>query len=335
MALKFSIVTACLNRRSLIGDSIDSVLAQNYPEVEHIIVDGGSTDGTLDLLNRYPHLQVVSEPDRNLFEAWNKGIALATGDVIGILNSDDFYADEVFVAVAAILSETPEIEIVTGGARQFSENDDGSWTVIHDYTESPGPQIDLKRLSVWAPIINARFIRTTLHQQLGTFDVHYDLGSDADFCLRLALVQPRAAYLERCIYYYRTHPGSLSMDKNQRYFLNGLDGTLKVAEDHLASGRLSNQNRKYLSWRHSQRATTGVLSCFVQGQFGAALAFFRRGLRWNKAMPLALIEEAFRILRYKLRKPFRSGPLIIHDPPISHLRTGADRALTQTTTANC
>lgn len=334
MGPKFSIVTACLNRRSLIRDAINSVLAQNYPEVEHIIVDGGSTDGTLDLLDRYPHLQVISEPDRNLFEAWNKGIARATGDVIGILNSDDFYADEVFVDVAAILSENPEIELVTGGARQFSENGDGSWTVIRDYTESPGPRIDLERLSVWAPIINARFIRTTLHQQLGSFDIHYDPGSDADFCLRLALARPRAAYLERCIYYYRTHPGSLSMDKNQRHFLKGLDGTLKVVEDHLAGGRLSNQNQNLLSWRHSQRATTGVLNCFVQGRFGAALAFFRRGLRWSRAMPLALLEEVFRILHHQLQKPFQSGPLIIHDPPISHLRAGADRALAQTTTAS-
>ena len=69
VCMKFSIITACLNRREFIGAAIESVLAQNYPEFEHWIIDGGSSDGTLEVLNRYPHLKVLSEPDRGVYDA--------------------------------------------------------------------------------------------------------------------------------------------------------------------------------------------------------------------------------------------------------------------------
>src|SRR5271156_6128755 len=94
--MKISIITATLNRREFIGAAIESVLAQNYPEFEHWIIDGGSSDGTLDVLKRYPHLNVLSEPDRGVYDAWNKGIVRATGVVLGFLNSDDQYAPGTF-----------------------------------------------------------------------------------------------------------------------------------------------------------------------------------------------------------------------------------------------
>ena len=77
------------DRAGTVGRAIESVLAQNHPAVEHIIVDGGSTDGTQEVLARYSHLRVLSGPDRNLYDAINKGVRLARGEVVGLLNSDD------------------------------------------------------------------------------------------------------------------------------------------------------------------------------------------------------------------------------------------------------
>src|SRR5271154_255630 len=102
--MKISIITASLNRKEFIGAAIDSVLAQNYPDFEHWIIDGGSSDGTLEFLERYPHVKVLSESDRGVFDAWNKGVDRAEGDLIAILNSDDVYPSGVFHSCARLLA---------------------------------------------------------------------------------------------------------------------------------------------------------------------------------------------------------------------------------------
>ena len=96
MSSKISVITVCFNSEATIRDTIKSVLAQDYPNVEYIIVDGASTDGTMDIVREYRDRidVVISEPDKGIYDAMNKGIRAATGDVVGLLNSDDFYADE-------------------------------------------------------------------------------------------------------------------------------------------------------------------------------------------------------------------------------------------------
>src|SRR3990172_11116719 len=110
---KFSIVTTSLNQAGFIDANIGSVLAQQYPDAEHIVVDGGSTDGTLDILKRYPHLRCTSGPDRGQSQAFNKGLAMATGEVVGWLNSDDTYEPGVFRLVAEQFRD-PDIHVVYG-----------------------------------------------------------------------------------------------------------------------------------------------------------------------------------------------------------------------------
>ncbi|MDR1377034.1 MAG: glycosyltransferase, partial [Synergistaceae bacterium] len=90
----FSIVTVCLNAAPTLEQALKSVLAQPYPHLEYIVIDGGSTDGTLRILDKYKDrlTRVISEPDGGIYDAFNKGIALATGDIVGLLNADDQYA---------------------------------------------------------------------------------------------------------------------------------------------------------------------------------------------------------------------------------------------------
>jgi len=106
---KISVVTVSYNQGSFIRQNIESVLQQNYPNFEHIVIDGGSTDNTLDILRSYSHLNWVSEPDRGQSHALNKGFAKASGDIIAWLNSDDWYAAGAFQAVAFALREHPVI----------------------------------------------------------------------------------------------------------------------------------------------------------------------------------------------------------------------------------
>jgi glycosyltransferase involved in cell wall biosynthesis len=86
---RITIVTPSFNQSGYIAETVESTLAQGYPDLEHIVMDGASTDGTLEILKRYPHLKVISEPDRGQAHAINKGFQLATGDIWGFLNSDD------------------------------------------------------------------------------------------------------------------------------------------------------------------------------------------------------------------------------------------------------
>jgi len=116
--LKISIVTATLNRKDLLERCIEGVARQNYEDKEHVIVDGNSTDGTVEMLEslaaRYPHLKWISEPDRGISDALNKGLALATGEVIGVNGDDDCYEPGVFEIVAAEFAPDPAVGVVAG-----------------------------------------------------------------------------------------------------------------------------------------------------------------------------------------------------------------------------
>src|SRR5438552_12461002 len=104
---KISIVTACLNDGNYLEDAVLSVLRQGYPNFEHIVVDGGSKDRTLEVIGRYPHLRWVSEPDRGQSDALNKGFRMATGDVVGWLNADEYYLPGALPAVARTAAQHP------------------------------------------------------------------------------------------------------------------------------------------------------------------------------------------------------------------------------------
>jgi glycosyltransferase involved in cell wall biosynthesis len=120
-SLLLSIITPTYNRANYIMDAVESVLSQDYPNVEHIIIDGQSKDGTLELLGRYPHLKVISEPDSGMYDALNKGLMKAQGDVIGWVNSDDLFLPEsVYRCNGTLCSRTQNLEAVVGGATVFS-----------------------------------------------------------------------------------------------------------------------------------------------------------------------------------------------------------------------
>lgn len=281
--MRISIVTPCLNRRDMIAGAIESVLAQQDPDVEHIVIDGGSTDGTLDVLAGYPHLVVVSEPDRNLYDALNKGIRLASGDIVGHLNSDDIYAPGTFAAVRQAFANHPEAEAVCGNAH-VSEGE----TVMLDCSDDFCRELTPRNALLGLPIINARFFLRRAYDRIGLYSLDYPLVSDRDFLLRAALGGIRSIGIDTLFMVYQMHPGSAT-------FTNSLRSRVRLNQDSvaLATTWLETLGSEQSEARHFSRQLLGksVLHLAMlharQGQPAQALAaLFRLRGHWSTA-PLA------------------------------------------------
>lgn len=120
---KISVITPSFNAETYIDQAISCVLDQNYPQFEHIIMDGGSTDGTIDILRKYNHLIWKSEKDQGQSHAMNKAFSLTTGDIIVVLNSDDFFEPGTFETVNDIFNSSRDIYFLVGGCNLLGEND--------------------------------------------------------------------------------------------------------------------------------------------------------------------------------------------------------------------
>ena len=132
--MKITVITVCFNAEKTIADTLDSIAAQTHPDVEHIVVDGASTDGTLEVIRARGGrvAKVISEPDAGIFDAMNKGLRAATGDLIGFLHADDVYADPAALARMAALAEESGADVLLGDVLMVKgENRE---TVVRDYS---------------------------------------------------------------------------------------------------------------------------------------------------------------------------------------------------------
>lgn len=195
--MKISVITATYNSGTTLHDTITSVLRQTYSDVEYIVVDGASTDNTMDIVRNYEPLfggrmRFISEPDCGIYDAMNKGIGLATGDIIGLLNSDDFYsADNILEQVAAAMQDT-QIDAVYGDIH-FVHDRDLKKPVR--YYSSSGFRRWQMRLG-FMPAHPSFYCRKSIYRQFGLFDTSYRIAADFEMLLRLIFVHRiRTTYL--------------------------------------------------------------------------------------------------------------------------------------------
>jgi glycosyltransferase involved in cell wall biosynthesis len=181
--MKISVVTATYNSSRTVGDCIDSVNRQSYSDVEHIVVDGGSTDGTVDLVRATASrdAKVTSEPDEGIYDALNKGIARSTGEVIGFLHSDDFYPCHDILANVAMALQDPEVKAVYGDL-QYVRKDNTSKVVRHWRSQRFSPGL-LER--GWMPPHPTLFVKREAYQKIGGFDRRFSISADYHSVLRL------------------------------------------------------------------------------------------------------------------------------------------------------
>ena len=194
-----TVVTPSFNQARFIGETIESVLRQGYPNLEYVVVDGGSTDGTQDILRRYgDRLRWISERDRGQADAVNKGVALAHGDIIGWLNSDDTYAPGALHRVARVFAASPDVGVVYGDADHVLE--DGA-----HYGPYPTSSFDYQRLAETCFICQpAAFITRRAFDDVGGVDSELQFCMDYDLWIRMGR-QHRFVYLGEVLAQSRLH----------------------------------------------------------------------------------------------------------------------------------
>lgn len=180
--MKISIITSVYNNQETIAEAMDSVLSQTYTDIEYIIIDGGSTDDTVNIIKSYQNRIAVfiSEPDKGIYDGLNKGIKLATGDVIGFLHSDDLYENNTVIEKVAQAFMASEIDSVYGDLTYVNKSDP---TKVIRYWKSG--EFTLKKLGRgWMPPHPTFFVKRAIYQQHGQFDTSFKIAADYDLMLR-------------------------------------------------------------------------------------------------------------------------------------------------------
>jgi len=190
---KISIITPVFNRGDTVAQALDSVFVQTHQDLESIVVDGGSTDGTLAVLEGYRSRisNLISEPDNGIYDAMNKGIRLATGDVIGTLNADDFYTTPDVLARVAAVFENPAVMSCYGDLEYVRETKVGNvcdspagFAVVRHWQSGAFKRDKFKW--GWMPPHPTFFVRRSVYERFGLFRI--DMGSAADYELMLRLL---------------------------------------------------------------------------------------------------------------------------------------------------
>ena len=189
--MPISIITATYNSGGTIRDTLKSVLRQTYKDIEYIIVDGGSKDSTLDIIREYEprfggRMRWISEPDEGIYDAMNKGIRMATGEVIGILNSDDFYASpDVLERVAQSFAEDDSLDAVYGDVRYVDAVDTNR---VIRYYSSRIVRPWLMRFG-FMPAHPSFYCRREVYECYGLYDTSYRIAADFELLLRMIHVR--------------------------------------------------------------------------------------------------------------------------------------------------
>jgi glycosyltransferase involved in cell wall biosynthesis len=224
---KISVITPSFNSIRTIRETIESVRQQDYPHVEHIVMDGGSKDGTVELLKEYSHLRWFSEKDEGHYHAMNKGIQASTGDVIQILNSDDCLRPGALSIVGKAFAEHPEWDglfgdtvFVDGESREIYRREEAIW----DY--------DIMRFTGIGYVIHpALFVRRSVHDRLGLYEHKKFLNAcDFNFLMELGRTRCRIGHVNAFVVNYRYHEFGQSAD--QRVMKNTLREVTMIRHQH-------------------------------------------------------------------------------------------------------
>ncbi len=181
--MKISIITPTYNSEKTIARTIESIISQNYPDLEYIIIDGASTDRTKEIVMSYQgkqDIKFISEPDKGIYDAMNKGVRMATGDIIGILNSDDLFDNDKVLSIVLNAFLDTAIDAVYGDITYFGSD----MNAITRYWKT-GEYRENKLNSGWMIPHPALFVKKSIYEKFGAFNTDFKIAADYEFILRI------------------------------------------------------------------------------------------------------------------------------------------------------
>ena len=216
--MKVSIITVAFNSAKTIAATINSVLGQDYPEIEYIVVDGKSLDGTVNIIEQYQHRisKWISEKDQGIYDAMNKGIAMSTGDVIGILNSDDIYMNTHVISDLIGLMEKQKTKVVFADLILVDQADENKVLRYYD----SGYFHPNKFKYGWMPAHPTVFVRREIYDAVGQFSTTYQIAADYEMLIRILAIQRTPyAYLPKPVVRMRSG-GASTRGLSRNWILN-------------------------------------------------------------------------------------------------------------------
>lgn len=301
----FTLLTPTLNRGPLLAEAMASLEAQGFDDYEHIVLDGGSTDETRDVVARHPRSTFVAERDDGLYDALNRGIGRARGAVIGLLHSDDRLPPGTLRRIAEAFRTHGDAQLVTGGARAFAVRN-GRETTVFVHAHEGLNRLTLENIARHDPLPNARFYRRELFARAGLFDPRYRLAADRDFLLRLARLRPPQATLADVVYEYRWHDASLTMNEGHERALELAAENLSIAEHFLGLPGLSASEKSALREWHGRHTVQQAMIALEERRPALLARAAARGCRHRLSWPLAFAREIASSLPGFLRRGGRT-----------------------------
>ncbi len=242
---KISIVTPCLNSERYIAEAVDSVLEQDWPNFEHIVVDGGSTDGTLGILADYPHLRVISEQDDGLYDALNKGMAIADGELFGWLNADDYYSKDAFRKLAEYFQVDKSLKMACGACDVIEKKNTAERVFVRRFDFTPDRLFSKGVIRHQGVLLNSGLYDLEFIRKVGRFKTEYMICGDRDYLIRIAQKRPSCKMIDDSVYIYRQHGDSLTFGDSQRFNLLRWDENIALGYFYLVNSVLTDNVKRY------------------------------------------------------------------------------------------
>lgn len=312
MLPRITIITPCLNGERYIAEMLKSLRRQAYPNLEHLVLDGGSTDGTLKLLADYPGVTLTSEPDRGAHDAINKGLARASGEIIGFIAVDDIFPDGALDTAGRLFAARPAVDVVVGQSLVFEDDGAGHrhWLFARTHPRSDG--LWLPELTFGVPGIFGCFFRRRVFERVGAFDESYRYASDRQFLIRIALKKLSSARVDRPTIYYRMHSGSQTINR-EKTNLRAISIEYFRMSATLATKCDDRQARRILLAWHAFEGAKLILRGMMRWRTRDAFRIFVRLCICNPMWPLRLMNGL--MLRHAVQLLDKNEVLPTGTPP--------------------
>jgi glycosyltransferase involved in cell wall biosynthesis len=297
---KISIITPSLNRAGFLEGAIQSVQAQNYDNYEHIIIDGGSIDQTSIVVRKYPNIIYFCEPDQGMYDALNKGLALATGEIIGFLNTDDLYEQDIFNEVTQYFEDN-SLMAVTGEAIVITKQESGNIEIVDRYIPVKAKLI--QKFVQNGPFFNAWFFKRNVFDLIGGFNSSYKISGDLDFMLRFAISEFSFISIKKTIYIYRQHEGSLTFGETRQQRIASAKETLMISRHYLQEVEMPKRTKNLIKTLHTRESAELALQSLWIGDTSDIIDFIFNGVRFDFLFFIRfLVLSTFLGMKYLLKQ---------------------------------